>query len=143
MNESITLKSGRSLMLGIAPFAIGTKLFKTVLAELRTVNLEVQKLDITADLNLSKMDPKMLNTVKDVICELASSDQVEAIVFDCFARCTLDGKKIDRSTFEPEDARQDYLQAAWEVIKFNLAPFFRGLDLSSLTSARPTEPAQK
>ena len=57
------------------------------------------------------------------------------------ARCTIDGKKVVKDTFEPEDARQDYLPVAWEVMKLNLTPFFRGLDLSSLTRNEPAESA--
>jgi hypothetical protein len=141
MNETTTLKSGRVLMLGLAPFSVGTKLFKQVLAELRTVDLDVGKIDLNLEINLAKMDPKMLNGIKNVVCEIASSDQVEATLFECMARCTIDGKKIDRNTFEAADTRPDYLPAAWEVIRFNLAPFFSGLDLSSLTNAKPSAPA--
>lgn len=143
MNETLTLKSGRALLMSIAPFAVGTKLFKTVMAELRAVDIDVTKLDLNADINLAKMDPKLLNVIKNVACEIASSEVIEATLFECMARCTIDGKKIDRSTFDPPDARQDYLPVAWEVMKFNLTPFFRGLDLSSLTSAAPTAPDPK
>jgi hypothetical protein len=128
----VTLKSGRVLRIQIAPFADASKLRKVVASELLSVNVEVAKLDLKTD--LSRLDPGALNTMKNVACRLLSSDPVEAAFFACAARCTIDGAAIKRDTFENEDARGDFLPAAWEEIRANLAPFFEGLDLSSLTS---------
>ena len=143
MNESITLKSGRQLLLGLAPFSVGTKLFKAVLAEVRSVEIDATKMDLNMELNLTKLDPKLIGTVKNLLCEIAGSDAVEAAVFECMSRCTLAGIKIDRTTFESAEAREDYLPVVVEVMKFNLAPFFRGLASSFITSAATSESAQK
>lgn len=142
MKSQTTLKSGHVLTLQLAPFAIGAKLFKAVAAELRSVEIDVSKIDMNAELNLSKLDPKLLGVLKNVVCEIASSDAIEGILFDCFARCMLDGKKIGRDSFEDPDMRPDYIPAAWEVMRFNLAPFFSGLDLSSMASSGPNDSGQ-
>lgn len=141
--NTTTLKSGRTLVLNLAPFSVGSKLFKTVLGELRTINIDVAKLDMGMELNLQKIDPKLINIMKDAFCEIASSETVEAAFFECAGRCLLNGQKITRETFEEPDAREDYLPIAWEVIKFNLAPFFRGLASQLSASAPPSESGQK
>lgn len=133
--HQVDLKSGRTLLITIAPFAVANKLRKTVAAELLKVEIDVGKLDMSLDIR--NLDPRALNTLKDVVCQMLASDQVEACFFECAARCTIDGSSIKKDSFENEDARGDFLPCAWEVIRHNLAPFFESLDLSSLTSAPP------
>lgn len=128
MNE-ITLKSGAILAVQIAPFSSGSKLLKTILRDLKDVDIQLENLDLT---QIAGQD---INTFKNAICQLLGSDALELVVFECMGRCTYNGIRIVRDTFEPENARQDYLPVAWEVIKVNLRPFFSGLDLSSLASS--------
>lgn len=135
MNETLTLESGAKLDLGMAPFATGMKLFKTVANELKLVNFELG----LEDMNLRRLADKDINTFKNAILQLAGSDALEAALFACMERCLYNGVKIDRKTFEPEDARADYLPVAWEVMKYNLAPFFKNLSLSFRT--QPGTPA--
>lgn len=141
--DTTTLKSGRELGLALAPFSVGSKLFKAVLAELRSINIDVTKLDMGMELNLRAIDPRLINIIKDAFCEIATSETVEVAFFECAGRCLLNGQKITRETFEAPDAREDYLPVAWEVIKYNLAPFFRGLASQLSASAPPTAPGQK
>lgn len=140
MSESIALKSGRELVLTIADFKAGNKLRKVIATELRGVDLKIDKLDPNMD--ISKLGRDGLNTMKDIICQLLASDAVENCFFECAARCTIAGVAIRRDSFEPEDARPDFLPAAQEVIIFNLKPFFANLDLRSLAGAAPTSSDQ-
>lgn len=130
MNE-ILLKSGAVLVVNMAPFSASNKLLKVVMRELKTVDLELENLD------LAKIATQDINTLKNAICQLLASDALEQSVFECMAKCTYNGSRVVKETFEPEDARGDYLPCAWEVIKANLRPFFSGLDLSSLGSGQP------
>ena len=130
MNE-IVLKSGATLGISIAPFASSSKLLKAIVTELKGVDIELENIDF------AKLASQDINTMKNAICQLLASDQLEKAVFECMTKCTYNGSRIVKDTFEPEDARQDYLPCAWEVIKVNLRPFFSGLDLSSLTSEPP------
>jgi hypothetical protein len=127
------LPSGRTLVVSIAPFPAASKLRKIIAAELLKVEINVGKLDLNLD--IKNLDPRALNTLKNVVCLLLSSDAVEAGFFECAARCTIDGAAIKRDSFDHEQSRQDFIPCAWEVIRANLAPFFASLDLSSLTSA--------
>ncbi len=127
MKETLALRSGRSLELGMAPFSVGMKLFKVIANELKLVDVDLGSLD------LSKIAGKDINTLKNAILQLLGSDALEAAVFACMEKCLLEGQRVTRQTFEPEDMRGDFLPVAWEVIKFNLSPFFSSLGLSSLT----------
>lgn len=137
MNETITLKSGAELSMTVAPFADGMKLFKTIARELKQVDIEL------GDLDVSKLAGKDINSIKNVVFQLLGSDAVEACVFDCLKRCTLNGVRITKETFEDENARPDFLPAAWEVIKLNLRPFVSGLNLSFSASAKPQQDGRK
>jgi hypothetical protein len=76
---------------------------------------------------------------KDTILKLLSSKAVYAGVWTCLASCTYTAPgteapvRITKSTFQPEEARQDFLPAAWEVLTLNVTPFFGSL--ASLFSA--------
>lgn len=121
----------------VAPFSDGMKLFKTIARELKLVDIELGDLDVT------KLAGKDINSIKNVVFQLVGSDAVEACVFDCLKRCTLNGQRITKETFEDESARGDFLPCAWEVIKINLRPFVSGLNLSFSASVAPQADAQK
>ncbi len=134
--ESKTLKSGHVLQLAIADFGVACKLRRIVAAELLKVDLDITKIDLQMD--LAKMDPGMLRTMKDIVCVLMASEAVEQAFLACAGRCLLQGQRITKETFEPEDMRGDYLPTAWEVISLNLAVFFEGFDFKSTTQESPS-----
>lgn len=129
--DPITLPSGRTLEVKIVPFSMGKKLFKTLARELVAVRLD---LDITKIKTVGDLD---VNVMKDAILQVMASDAIEACFFECAEKCLIDGQKITKDSFEHETARQDYLPAAWEVMKGNLTPFFKGLASALPTSAVP------
>lgn len=132
MNETLTLKSGASLELQMAPFAVSMKLFKTIAAELKQVDINLDGLSLEA------IKGTNLNGIKNAVFQLLGSDQLELALGACMERCLYNGVKITKGTFESPEARQDYLPVAWEVMKFNLAPFFSSLGLSYSTNEPAT-----
>lgn len=140
MLDPINLKSGAVLAVQIAPFEVANKLVKAVARELTVVSFDME----LGNVDLSNLQPKDLNTLKNAAFQLLQSDAVEACVFGCMARCLYEGQKITKDTFEKPEARADYLPVAWEVMKANLSPFFKNLGLSSPTSAlQPESNVQK
>jgi len=137
MQDPITLKSGSILEIGIAPFSTGTRLMKTIARELASVKFD---LDAT---NLSNLSGQDINVIKNAIFQLVQSEAVETAVLECAKRCLYNGEKITPQTFEPEDARQDYLPVVWEVMQANLSPFFKSLGLSSSANEKLTSDDQK
>lgn len=133
--DPIQLKSGATLAVSIAPFTAGNRLMKAVARELSSVdfNLDLKSFDELSD--------KDINVLKNVAFQILQSDAIEAALLECMKKCLYNDQRVTEKTFEPEEARPDYLPVAWEVMKANLRPFFSGLDLSSLTSAKPTSNA--
>lgn len=133
MPETLTLKSGVELQLNIASLEEGHRLLRVVSNEMKQVQIDLDKLDLTMD--MSKLGGREINVFKNAACQLIGSDQVFAALKPCMARCLYAGQKAQPDLFEDAKAREDFLAVAWEVIRFNLSPFFRGLNFRS--SAQP------
>lgn len=131
MQDPITLKSGSQLAIGVAPFATGNKLLKTIARELASVRVDF---DLS---NLSNPTNRDLDSVKNAAFQLLQSDAVETVLKECMARCLYNGQRITETTWEDENARQDYLPVAWEVMKANLLPFLKSLGLSFSAKSQP------
>ena len=114
MAKAVTLSSGKKLEITLAPFEDGNALKKAFLSE--AMGLKVQGQD--------EID---YNFLKDLFCLGLSSDKIEKSVWKCFERCTYEGVKINKDTFEPSEAREDYHEVLFEVAKENLAPFTKSL----------------
>lgn len=85
---------------------------------------------IAAEAQALKLDPKAevdVNFYKDIFCAGISSGLIESALSACMKRCTYNGLKITDDTFEPIEARQDYLLVCFEVARANVEPFMKGL----------------
>lgn len=139
-NEPITLPSGRSLIVTIAPIEAANALKKALAAELAGVDVSGMTLaGISLGMDLTKLDGGTLNVWKNVLMTLLASDRVEKAMLVCAQRCTIDGLKVNLQSFEPQETRGDLIVVAWEVIKVNAGAFFESLGLSSFIPAGPTK----
>lgn len=112
------MPSGASLRITLSPFSVSKALYQAVLKELKAV-----KMDTTMEVG---------SLFKEVFCSAFSSHEIEKCLFECFKRCTYSINsgphlKIDDTTFEAEESRQDYMSVCMEVAKENLLPFLKGL----------------
>ena len=138
MKQETTLKSGIVLRLQVATFKQSMRLLKVVVNEIKAVDLGIV---VNGQIDLKKLQSMDLpvDAIKNVVCQMIGSDAVDKALSECMGVCLYDGEKITAETFESENARQDYLPVAWEVMQVNLLPFFSGLDLKSLGSSTPAE----
>lgn len=117
--KEIELPSGAKLRINLAPFADSRALYQSVMRELRGIHYS------------ATMDVEELG--KDLFCIGFSSPDIEGALWQCFKRCTYEGiagkgpMKIDLDTFEPVEARDDYLKVCVEVAKENIFPFAKSL----------------
>lgn len=114
MAKEVKLVSGNKLEITMAPFAEARALYQSILSEMKGLSL----------------DPKAevdVNLFKDMFCTLLASKPIEAALFECMKRSTYNGMKISLDTFEPVEAREDYLDVCIEVAKENIAPFAKRL----------------
>lgn len=139
MQDPITLDSGAELVVTIASFKEGNHLLKTLARELKGVDLEM---DLSPD-TFKNIGDKDVNSLKNLVLQLLQSEAVEAAVMACAKRCLYNQQRITDQTFEPVEARPDFLPVVWEVMKANLRPFFSGLASLFSKSESPPSPAQK
>ena len=113
MSDEVNLPSGAVLKVNVAPFADAKALYQAVLEELKGVHFD-SSTDLTA-------------LFKDIAFAGFASKKIELCLDQCFKRCLYNELKIDKATFEPVDARQDYVVVCIAVAKANIAPFLNGL----------------
>lgn len=143
MNERLSLESGHELLLQMPPFAVSMKLLRTVVNELKSADLGDIKLNGQLDMAKVMQMDLPINALKNAVFQLVGSTAVEQALGDCMKGCQYQGEKITKDSFEGPDARQDYLPVAWEVMKFNLSPFFSGLTSKSSTDSPTPASDQK
>lgn len=115
MSSETKLASGATLVINLPPFAISKALYQAVLREAKTVAFS--------------SSTEMASIYKDIFCIAYSSPEIEACLWECFKRCTLNGAKIDADTFEPAERRVDYMQVCMEVGIANIRPFMESLSV--------------
>lgn len=115
--REVTLKSGTVLKINDAPFKDAHALYQSVLRML--VFQEVPE-------GKEKRD-----VVREYLPLSLSSTEVHQATMKCFQRCLYGDQKITEATFEPLEARSDFVQACLEVQIQNLDPFLGGLALKS------------
>ena len=136
--DAITLKSGHVLELGAPEFKSAKRLLKVCARELKTVDINLEGLDLE---NLKKLKNADAGFLVKALLQIIGSDEVEACILECARKSLLNGSQVKPETFEPEDMREDYLPVAWEVMRVSLVPFFVGLSLPSLTPEKESSPS--
>ena len=115
--KEIKLPSGALLKITPSPFSDAKALYQAVLEDLRGLAMDSQT--------------DMAALYKDLFCIGFSSKRIEVCLWECFKRCTYNGGngdlKIDKDTFEPISARDDYWTVCMEVAKENIHPFAKSL----------------
>jgi hypothetical protein len=111
--KKIDLPSGAVLIYEPSPFAVSLAL-KEAVAE------EMMRLQLNSSTDKAEI-------IKNLFCISISSQKLKACIWKCFEKCRYNSGagdlKIDKDTFEPVRARQDYETVCMEVAKEELAPF--------------------
>lgn len=115
--KEVVLPSGAKLKIQLALFADSKALYQALLEEARGI-----KLDPEAEVDA--------NFFKDIFCVGFSSKKVEACINKCMEKVLYNDMKVAADTFEPEEARGDYIQAIFEVAQENVQPFTKSLSAS-------------
>lgn len=110
----IKLESGAELKITVSEFEVSRALYQAICEEAKGVPIAGN----------TEID---FNFGKDMICILLASKKVEKCIWDCFKRVTYNGVKIDKDTFEPVEARADYLEVCYHVAEENIRPFVKNL----------------
>lgn len=130
--KTITLKSGNTFELQEADFVNSWELTQLIASEL-SASLPGLKIDSLDPAELLEKDIDLGKFIS-VILRLVASKPVYAALWPCFASCLYNTEKIDRSTFETPKSRPDFIPCVLEILKLNVLPFIKGLDLASFAS---------
>lgn len=150
IQKKVTLPSGHELTINHVSFASASKLRRLVAAEL--VKIEVRFSDSIVPALLSKNVKNVLaalsgtdiNTLKNLLFHLLSSEEIEQAVLACMVKWMIDGEAVKAETFEQDDRRGDLIPCAVEVGRHALLPFFASLEsLSSIQSDQPESSSPK
>lgn len=114
MSKKFTLPSGAELQVTMGSFVESKNLYQAILKEAK-------------DLKISDEMEIDSNFLKDIVCSLLSSKEIEECIETLLKRCTYDKSKITEDTFEDENARQDYYDVIRYVTEVNVYPFVKGL----------------
>lgn len=125
LGDEQTLTSGAKLRIQVAPFAVSKALFQSILREAKGLDVST-----IGDVEVILLKAFALGF---------SSQHVENALWACFERCTYNGAKIDKDTFEPLAAREDYMKVCIEVAKGNVFPFMSGLFVAFKTGMAMAE----
>ena len=115
-----TLKSGKVLVVKMAPWEEAHQLYKSIMSVIGAGSLNLD------------------TDILPLVARMTTSPEVEQALWACMARSLYSGAKVTKATFEDEKAREDYLIIAKEVLVFNLGPFFK--NLASLFPGAPVIP---
>ena len=146
MQKKIKLPSGHELTVNHVQYGAAAKLRRLVSAEIVKIDVRFSDSMIPAllskdrELVLAALSGTEVNTLKNLLFQLLSSEEIEATVIDCMAKWLLDGDAVKAETFEPDDRRGDLIPCAVEVGRYALLPFFENL---GLPSSSPQDQAEK
>lgn len=130
--KEIDLPSGAKLKIDMATFTASRALYQSFLEEMR-------------GMKWNPSDEIDVNLFKDLFCSALSSKKVEACLWECMKKALYNDLRITLDTFEPVEAREDYLRVCLEVAHYNVGPFMKNLfaELLNLYSTFAKSPELK
>lgn len=114
MLKEIVLPSGNVLEIGEVPFIQAKRLYQAIMDEFKTVDIQMTQV----------MD---VNFIKNLVCTSIASSKIEKALAPCLMRSTYNGQKITDDTFEPLEARSDFMDVSAMVIQETILPFTKSL----------------
>lgn len=111
MNPVVKLPSGKDLEITPTPFRVSNALFKAAIEKSNSVEVSGPG--------------DILGLFRGVFLGGLADAKTESCLNECMKYALYGGLKIDKDTFEPMEAREDYLTVCWEVAHHNVFPFLK------------------
>ena len=118
-----TTANGVTVKINVADFITSMQLKKAVVEAVKDSDVDIATID------LENLKVGAIDSILQIILTADCSNKVEEAIFKCLARCTYNGEKIIKDTFEPVAARENYYEIVIACLKENLTPFFAPLFL--------------
>jgi len=124
----IELPSGSILEVQLLSFEEAWNIFQLFSKTIEEMNMDIK------DFSFFKQDDDKRNftfvdflKLKGPICSILSNKSLSEAGVRCLDRCIYNGLKIDRRTFDSQEARGDFLPSLFYALKENVSPFFGNL----------------
>jgi hypothetical protein len=147
MDDMIELPSGAILKITVAPFADAHGLLKAILKAVKGMQISGDALDTDMSLDGLRKSPAVLSQLIDKVLSIATSEEVEMMLWKCFERTTYQGVKLVRTLLDDPNLssgiREDYYTICMKVIEANCKPFFKQTFSGLLASAQTPAANQK
>lgn len=116
-----TATSGAKVKINVADFEDAQNLKFAIQKALKTEDFELKDI---GDIMSADVWP-----IAKIAMAVDCSKEVNEALWPCLARCSRNGDKITKNTFEPVEARQDYYEIVVSCIKENVGPLFAGVSV--------------
>lgn len=129
MSKQLTSSKGLPIVLNYADMQDVEELIQLIAKKAKELNLESVVRSLTSFEEFCQQDVQtLLPLLQQIICDLESSKEFNAIVYNLLRVCTFNGIVITQQLFNDKpELREDYYTLKIEVVKFNLAPFLKKL----------------
>jgi len=85
--------------------------------------VDLKGLDVDKWKSISDID---ISAIKRPLSQVLSNAEIRKAGDKCLVKCIYNGQRVTAKTWEPIEARKDYLYAMFHALKDNVAPFFEG-----------------
>ena len=114
-----TTEAGKQVVINYAGFKDACELKRYIGLELLKVNVDI------SDLLNKELDSQSINTLKNLLLTIDSSEEIEKCIFKCLSKSLYDNSRITRELFElDKEAVGEYYNILIACVKENLSPFF-------------------
>lgn len=124
--KEFTLNSGKKLIVNIANFVQGYKLAQALMKCAKRMEIKFDKESVAKfDFNKITENPSILAIAGKLILEGLTDPAVTQVFWEMAQKCNWNGLKINEDLFNNQfDARQDFFQMQFIIIRENILPFF-------------------
>lgn len=124
--KEFTLNSGKQLNVTIANWKSAVQLAQSILKCLRHTGVNMtQKEFMSLDFGALFSSPNIVQIITNTALEVFIDDNIDKIFWEMATKCTYDGLRLTEDVFNNSvEARQDFYQVKFIVLRENLLPFF-------------------
>lgn len=124
--KDFTLASGKTLTINIANFGTAIQLSQALLKCIKNAGIKLDKESITnIDFSNIVESPFLINALVQAILDAFTDAHIDAVFWEMAKKCTYDGLRVTEELFNNSiDARQDFYQVKFLILKENVLPFF-------------------
>lgn len=124
--KEFELLSGKKLVVNIANFGTAIQLSQALLKCLKNADIKFDK-DSLNSLDFANLteNPMLIGAFAKAALDAFTDSTIDVVFWEMAKKCTYDGLRVTEELFNNSiDARQDFYQLKFIILKENVLPFF-------------------